>query len=509
MTSFLDYLAKPERPTPAVKVAPAPAGHCTPYARKALEAEVDRVVNAGEGTRNDTLNRAAFSLGQLVGGGEIAERDVVEALVSAAAVAGLESDETFRTIKSGLVSGQDHPRNGSKTWTSTNATLTSPAPTAATGGANTTPPAASPPSEAATSQTTAPAGDVEPSDPPLPPTWGKTDLSGVLDGSYVAPTAALMPRADGVCLLYPGLTHSLHGESESGKSWVAQAEAARCMTAGHDVLYVDFESDAASIVERFLLLGCSKEQIAAHLDYRAPEGAPGAAHELDAWHDMLARPYALAVIDGVTDAMGLFGRSSMDNDDIAAWSRAFPRQLAARTGAAVVMIDHVTKDKETRGRFAIGGQAKMASLTGAGYVVDVHEGLGKGLRGVLVLRVAKDRPGAVRGKSGPMRKTDRTQEAARFVLDSTGAAILVEVLPWEGADGVVKPFRPTHLMERVSKFIEISPGASKAAIERDVQGKADALRIALDMLVSEQNVRREIHGQAVRHYSIRPFREEL
>mgnify|MGYP000399680451 CR=1 FL=1 len=143
-----------------------------------------------------------------------------------------------------------------------------------------------------------PYAETDPDDDPYTPTWGTVDLATYANGDYDPPTATLMPRDDGVCLLYPGLTHSIHGESESGKSWIAQAEAARILRDGGHVLYVDFESDAASIVERFLLLGCSKEQIAAHLDYRAPEGAPGAAHELDAWHDMLARPYALAVIDG-------------------------------------------------------------------------------------------------------------------------------------------------------------------------------------------------------------------
>ncbi len=61
--------------------------------------------------------------------------------------------------------------------------------------------------------------------------------------------------------------------------------------------------------------------------------------------------------------------------------RSFPRQVAEQTGAAVVMIDHVTKDSESRGRFAIGGQAKLAGLTGAAYTVDVAHPLGTGCAG--------------------------------------------------------------------------------------------------------------------------------
>ena len=124
----------------------------------------------------------------------------------------------------------------------------------------------------------------------------------------------------------------------------------------------------------------------------------------------------------MTDALGIFGCSTIDNDDVAGWIRTVPKQIAARTGAAVVLIDHVTKDTSTRSRWAIGGQAKMAGLTGAAYTVEVVRPLGRGMRGEVVLRIAKDRPGAVRPHCGSFSKKDRTQEAARIVVDSTGRA---------------------------------------------------------------------------------------
>ena len=59
----------------------------------------------------------------------------------------------------------------------------------------------------------------------------------IRNGTYTPERPGLMPRTDGPCLLYPGRVHSLHGESESGKSLVAQAEAAR------DSLYRQTELD--------------------------------------------------------------------------------------------------------------------------------------------------------------------------------------------------------------------------------------------------------------------------
>jgi hypothetical protein len=80
------------------------------YGRRALEAEVGRVVMAPVGVRNDALNRAAHSLGQLVGGGSLDLPTVIPALERAGLGAGLEYQEVRATIKSGLGAGMLSPR---------------------------------------------------------------------------------------------------------------------------------------------------------------------------------------------------------------------------------------------------------------------------------------------------------------------------------------------------------------------------------------------------------------
>ncbi len=82
------------------------------------------------------------------------------------------------------------------------------------------------------------------------PTWGCVDLTAILAGDIVQAEPMLFTRDDGQSLLYPGLTHSFHGESESGKSLILQAEAARQVSLGNRVLYIDYESDAVSVVGR-------------------------------------------------------------------------------------------------------------------------------------------------------------------------------------------------------------------------------------------------------------------
>lgn len=62
----------------------SPASPGSPYGRKALEEEAAKVRSAPRGERNDALNRAAFSLFQLVAGGVLEEQEVQATLERAA-----------------------------------------------------------------------------------------------------------------------------------------------------------------------------------------------------------------------------------------------------------------------------------------------------------------------------------------------------------------------------------------------------------------------------------------
>jgi hypothetical protein len=81
------------------------------YAMAALREESRLVATARPGTRNDTLNRAAFSLGQLVAAGLLPPLAVTTALASAAEHSGLPVEEARRTIRSGMTAGSRRPRN--------------------------------------------------------------------------------------------------------------------------------------------------------------------------------------------------------------------------------------------------------------------------------------------------------------------------------------------------------------------------------------------------------------
>lgn len=331
---------------------------------------------------------------------------------------------------------------------------------------------------------------------PLESTWKRIDLGAIARGNNEAQQPTIFPRSDGRSLLYPGLTHSFHGESESGKSLILQSVCVLEIKQGHHVLYLDYESDPVSVTRRLLDMGATAAEIETYFDYRLPETAPDATPgDRSAFLGLLTPDkYSLAVIDGVTASIGTFGVSSQSNDDVNAWTRKLPRAIATRTGAAVAMVDHVTKDKDSRGRYAIGAQAKMADITGAAYMVepDKDSPVGKGIVGRIRLRIGKDRPSEVRRYCTDYRAGDHSHLVGDVIVDSTGDTLSLTLVPGVGKqlDASDATARRPKLMESISRSIEAAMADgetewSAAAVERRVKGQAARIRASVKVLVTE------------------------
>jgi hypothetical protein len=105
-----------ESPLAARKQLPAVppcfrAGDGTAYGLSALRDEVNQIARARTGTRNHTLNRAAFNLGRLIAGGELEASICGSSLAEAASACGLPQVEASRTIASGTRAGLRYPRS--------------------------------------------------------------------------------------------------------------------------------------------------------------------------------------------------------------------------------------------------------------------------------------------------------------------------------------------------------------------------------------------------------------
>jgi hypothetical protein len=335
-------------------------------------------------------------------------------------------------------------------------------------------------------------------------TWQPVDLTAVLDGTYERPQATVGKRDDGVGMFYPGRQHSLYSESEGGKTWLALSQAAVELNRGNAVLYLDFEDDEGGVVGRLLAFGVSRDSVRNRLAYIRPEepvGGAGNRIDLDAALGDLSPTFT--VIDGVTEAMVMHGLNPLDNADVARFGRLVPGYIAGR-GPATLSLDHVVKDREGRGRYAIGGVHKLNGLNGAAYTLENRKAFGIGMTGRSTVYVAKDRPGQLRRHSLP--GTPPLFWFADFVLtslDATSVEASVEV-PVERTD-----FRPTVLMGRVSEALSRAsePLSVRGILDR-VTGKQEAIRAAIAALVDDGYVSTESGPRgAVLHRLVKPYGE--
>lgn len=331
--------------------------------------------------------------------------------------------------------------------------------------------------------------------------WEEIDLAAILAGEDLDPRPTLLARTDGVPLLYPGRVHSISGEPESGKTWFALAGTAEALCDDQHALILDFEDSPAGIVGRLRALRVPDRQILAGLHYVRP------MDHLDddgrvALDRILRHEPVIAIVDGITEALGVFGLDLSSNTDVTTFAASLTRPLA-RSGAAVLLVDHLAKSRENSNRFAIGAQAKLAGLDGAAYTLDVDAPFGHGRTGRSHINVAKDRPGHVREHADHSGRRIGTLE---MTSNGDGSVTLSIIAP-----GTVNPteWQPTILMEKLSRYLEASvDGMTKTEAVAGVVGKRAYKLQALDRLVEGDYVQLTNGPRGARLcLSMKPFRE--
>lgn len=333
--------------------------------------------------------------------------------------------------------------------------------------------------------------------------WREIDLTAAL--TTPPPEPVRLKRSDGLHLAYPGRVHWLQGEPESCKSMLAQAEAAAIIGDGGHVLYIDFDADERDVVPRLRAMGCTEDQIRGGLHYVRPfeplttgdGGSRFTTTQLALEAQLICHRYGLVVIDGVTDALALEGSDLNNNTAVSSWITALPKRAAEVTGAAVLVIDHVTKSSENRGRNPIGAQSKLAAVNGATYSLETLTPPGRAFGsepvvGQVKIVLQKDRGGYLRGKlpgRNPVAAiatiTSYADDTLELVLDPPGEAEVIDNLKM-GAE--------------ILKHLDRYPGASKNDIYKHATGKEEAIREQLGRLVDRKLVRVEPKGQSHCHY---------
>lgn len=324
---------------------------------------------------------------------------------------------------------------------------------------------------------------------------GRVDLAPVVRGDIPPVTPGLVYRDDGEGLLYPGALHDLHGEPSHGKSWLTLLAAREVLYAGHGAVVLDYEGTAATFVERLRRLGVDDELLAdpAKVAYHNLAGASSPAVVAGLVDQAAAMHAGLVIIDAMLPALVRNGLDDNSNADLAGFYEHLVRPLTA-TGAAVVTVDHLTKDAATRGRGARGAGAKL-QLVDVSYSVKLVTPFARDRAGMFKIVCAKDRFGTYA----------IAETVAEAHVEPRDGNIAIDLrAPADTGNG---PFRPTHIMENVSRALEDHGELNTRALRSATRGNDKTKPLAVELLVNEGYIARRTEGRETLYTSIRPFRD--
>jgi archaellum biogenesis ATPase FlaH len=312
-----------------------------------------------------------------------------------------------------------------------------------------------------------------------------------------------LPGLPGFPFVYAGSCAVIVGPTGGGRSSLAQAglyDAAlageRCAYLGCEVTSEEFNARAAILTQRrgdtidekarerlalvrYLDLASVVVKAWNASDSRFGDGVAG-------WVREIVARYRLIVIDPLSAvASALDFDFDKSNHEFVRFYDRIVQPLTAG-GVSVILIDNIGHDPDAKSR-AKGASAKQdrADLTFSCSLSTTPPGLT-----IRAGKVRSVRAGFERGDEWLFTKdTQRIVRRERSGADQTST------------------FRPTGQMQRVSEAIERDAGLSKRAVRTAVGGKAAVVDLALELLIAEGYIATEEDGQALRHHSVKPYRE--
>ena len=316
--------------------------------------------------------------------------------------------------------------------------------------------------------------------------WLPINLADLEEKPPVEPTLGRLG------IVYPGKRHVFSGPQESAKTLAAYAIAIQVVRAGGRVVLLDFEMGQWDARNRLRELGTTNEELAmiSYVEPAVPATPAAILHLVNLDPD-------LVLVDAAAGAYDLQGLDDNKRSDVERFTSVYVRSFW-RNGIATIVLDHVVKDTQVRGAYAIGSERKVGGA-------DVHLGfevitpIKRGSTGLYKIVTHKDRGGFLkRGK------------LADFELKSDPVTnrITWSIRHPEPDQG--DTFRPTHLMESVSRYLELkSEPVSRSDVESDVTGRGEYVRQALDVLTSEGYVGETRGARGARMMvSISSYRED-
>jgi hypothetical protein len=264
--------------------------------------------------------------------------------------------------------------------------------------------------------------------------WLPLNLADLPNQPPIQPTLGTI---NGIGLLYPGKRHIFSGPQESAKTLAAYLLALQVIRDGGTVVLLDFEMGAYDARARLTDLGASREDLSGLL-YVEPDDPANT----DRVALLIGLSPNLVIVDAAAGAYAVQGLDDNKRADVETLTTLYIRSFW-KHGIATIMLDHVVKNTETRGAYAIGSERKVGGA-------DVHLGfsvitpISRGHNGLYKITTHKDRGGYL--KRGILAEMELHSHPETH-------EITCQLKPADTpAEGEV--WMPTKVMQHVSEVLE-------------------------------------------------------
>ena len=196
-------------------------------------------------------------------------------------------------------------------------------------------------------------------------------------------------RADGLPLLYRRRVNTIFGPSEAGKSWFSVACLADVAERGGRTLVLDIEDDYDGFAQRCIDVGIPMDPRL--VTYTRLFALPSESDRMALIE--MGKGTDLIIVDSFDGLLSLWGYNPNDAVGVRVVG-AFLKQLAASSGAALILVDHVSEKSDSRQQ--MGSSAKKQFIDGAAYFADKVGQWKKGTECRTLILAGKDRHGWVK-----------------------------------------------------------------------------------------------------------------
>ena len=294
--------------------------------------------------------------------------------------------------------------------------------------------------------------------------------------------------------LRKGKRYLIPAPAGTGKSLAALIVAVTTVEHGGSAIILDVENGADEYARRLeaILAARDPDGTLTHACQQRLSYHAWPTLRLDWTADEWAAAIAgadLVIFDSSRFMLSSVGLGEDSNDEYSQFITAIVMPLA-RAGTTTIILDNTGHDK-TRAR----GASTKDDLNEVVYMLEVVTGED----------FDRDTAGQLRLKRTRGRFTGLPAELRMHVGGNTYTAPVIPAA--EDLAGADIKFRPTNIMEKVSRLVENEPGIGAGAIRHAIKSRQEHIDAAVRVLLTEKYLHRREEGQTKHHTSLQPYRE--